>query len=685
MVGDLGNDGDLDIVSPKNYNMKPLSIWENKTSDNKLAASQWSYVQVDNSRAKWGDFKAPDWLRYFGNDARDVTGDGFAEIVAGRYVYASDPKSGLTQWKRTDLGENIDGMLWADVDGDLNADIIAEALPGIYWLEATDKTLSKWTKTKIAEIKETDHVNGQGYKLAQVVPGGKSEILLNGGDGLYMLEIPANAAQGNWPKTLISNAETNDEGISVGDVDGDGDVDIISSRNNGIGPKTFVWYANPGADKERTDKWTESLIGSVHFWADRVETADFNGDGLLDVVVSEERYPGLQPDASLFWFEQKRDFGCILWIRHLLKTTYSMNSLDVADVDKDGDADILTNEHKGSEHPTYLYVNDGRGNFTETTIDTGHEHHLGTQFFDMDSDGDLDIIGPAWDEWAPFHLLRNDAIQNVKTTFAPKIAISETSDEGQAAYKIQTPTATYYYQKEGGGFSSILDNYGNDWIGYRNSGNTGFPHSAAADYRGVPNAVNNEPGSGVSHPGFDKCTSHMVDGNTIETESKDGKWKWRWQFYDDHAKLTMLKTDESRAYWFLYEGTIGGKYNPDENLWGTDKDGLRQDKPDFIKTEGVTGHWQWVFFGDKSGKNTFYAAQAQPDASPDIFGFMGNTRDGLPSPDGMVVFGFGRDHGTTSLLRKPLTFYIGFLNENIQAPNTRKNLKKLIGQVLKPK
>jgi FG-GAP-like repeat len=679
-VGDLGADGDLDIVSPKNYNMKPLSIWENKTSDNKLPIDKWQYIQVDNARTKWGDYAQPEWLRYFGTDAKDINNDGFKDIVAGRYVYIN-PKGDMTgKWNRIDFGENLDGMLFVDADNDENPDIIAEALPNIYWLEATDKSLTNWKKIKIAEIKETDHVNGQGYRYVQIIEGGKPEILLNGGDGVYMIEIPtANAEAGNWKKTQISGDETNDEGMSVGDVDGDGDIDIISSRNNGTGPKTYVWYANPSISKQKETAWKESLIGSVNYWPDRVEVADLNGDGMLDVVGSEERYPGLKPDASLYIFEQQRDYGCNLFIRHTLKTTWSMNNLDVADVDKDGDVDIVTNEHKGTEFRTLLYTNNGKGEFSENVIDTGHEHHLGTQFFDLDNDGDLDIIGAAWDEWKPFHVLRNDAIATTinKPEKVGSVKISESTDEGFEAFKIETATATYYYQKEAGGISSMLDKEGTDWIAWRDMGKDEYPKSLAGDYRGIPNCVRD----GTTHPGFTQCNSRQINANTIESESKNGKWKYRWEFYDDYAKMTWLKVSGEK-YWFLYEGPIDGFYDPKKQLWGNNKDGVRTDKPKLHIGEGVEDKWDFVYFGSTKGKETFYCSTNEDnDQTPDLVAFADN--DFEKPTDGMMVFGFGRGKNNAGHYIKPMSFYIGFLQENIQAKGLKDRIKMKIEEIKK--
>jgi len=87
---------------------------------------------------------------------------------------------------------------------------------------------------------------------------------------------------------------------------------------------------------------------------------------------------------------------------------YSMNNLDVGDIDGDGDPDLVTNEHKGDAHHTQVFLNDGHGTFTTEVVDTGKEMHLGARLADLDGDGDLDIFGHAWDNYPFLHLWRND-------------------------------------------------------------------------------------------------------------------------------------------------------------------------------------------------------------------------------------------------------------------------------------
>jgi len=86
-VGDIDNDGDVDIIGLRNHNSAPIEMWRNKTSDNKLSLNDWTYIQVDNERCKWGDWDEPNWLKYFGLAMADVAADGYKDIVAGRYFY----------------------------------------------------------------------------------------------------------------------------------------------------------------------------------------------------------------------------------------------------------------------------------------------------------------------------------------------------------------------------------------------------------------------------------------------------------------------------------------------------------------------------------------------------------------------------------------------------------------------
>lgn len=378
-------------------------------SETQDSTESWQYIQIDDSRQKWGDWAEPDWLRYFGLDEGDVNGDGLPDIVSGRYVYLNPGETLEGSWQRIDVGLNTDGALIIDVDGDAFADVISTSLPDVYWLEAKNKEATEWNYRKIASVKATGHVNGQGFATADVFTGGREEILLAAGDGIYAITIPEDSSAEIWP-TVNLVPDASDEGFAVGDMDGDGDLDIAAAKMIKEGewdvPKILFWWENPGRTKKAP------MIHKIHrseHDIDRIRMADFNGDGQLDIAYSEERHPGPDPDAKLVWLQAPKEPTDPYWQAHLIIRQYSMNNLDVGDIDHDGDPDLVTNEHKGELHQTQWFENDGTGHFKTHLIDTGKEMHLGAQLADFDGDGDLDVYGHAWDSYRFLHLWRNDS------------------------------------------------------------------------------------------------------------------------------------------------------------------------------------------------------------------------------------------------------------------------------------
>jgi hypothetical protein len=112
----------------------------------------------------------------------------------------------------------------------------------------------------------------------------------------------------------------------------------------------------------------------------------------------------------------------------------------------------------------------------------------------------------------------------------------------------------------------------------------------------------------------------------------------------------MERVPDTGVWWFLYEGPIAGTFSPGNKYWGTDKGGPRIDVPDL--NSQLYDTWKWVYFGDHAAPRVLVIEQHDLDQLPDTLWYLGSSQGGsVESPDGMVVFGFGRGPETSPMFR----------------------------------
>jgi hypothetical protein len=398
-AGDIDNDGDPDIMGIRNWNSPPSYIYRN-TTPRRAGPASWTYHAISDSH-----------VRTFGLCFSDVDGDGDIDVASGPFVYRN-PGAPLTgEWNRARLPDGVHAFAAVHVDGDDRADLIAQrddpaaSRLDLYWLEAESADGAKWTAPiRIGEVPRSDHPEGfQGYRVAQIVAGGRPEIVVSTMKGVYFFTIPDDAAAGGWPRTFVA-ANDSDEGIGVADLDGDGDLDIGFTSGK---EKAVKWARNPGDGR---GGWSVYTVGSFPEadWPDRCEAADLNGDGRVDLIVTEENR-GTEEDALACWWEQPASGATSReWRRHAVATRFTLNSLGAADMDMDGDVDLVLAEHRGDKR-IEVWENDGRGTLVERPVGRGAESHLGARAVDLDGDGDLDLVSIAYDGFRGLHLWRHDA------------------------------------------------------------------------------------------------------------------------------------------------------------------------------------------------------------------------------------------------------------------------------------
>lgn len=278
-------------------------------------------------------------------------------------------------------------------------------------------------------------------------------------------------------------------------------------------------------------------------------------------------------------------------------------------------------------------------------------------------------------------LMELPAVARATASSAPAaVSITPADHEGRPQLKIATPRATWFYDEAGGGFSRLIDADGRDWISFSKDPLTKFPDGAAAGFRGLGNLVygRDNPDAGAGHPGFDRCESAVVAPNAIRTVSRSGQWAWTWTFTATAARFHMERVDPQRAWWFLYEGTVGGRWSPSTHYWGTDLGGPRRDAPDNKSQQ--FGKWRWTYFGDDASPRVFFVAQRPPDDLSDTLWYLGNSKGGaIDSPDGMIVFGLGRGPGAKPLFRDAgVEIVAGFLETKVLTAGAHDRVAALI-------
>jgi hypothetical protein len=191
---------------------------------------------------------------------------------------------------------------------------------------------------------------------------------------------------------------TGDDGVdsvALGDLDNDGDLDIISGSHTGEDYEIIAWQNNGTPFTSGT--WTQHDLGTAT-GVNSVALGDLDNDGDLDIVsgsVSGEVFVW-QNDGSPFdgfWTTQVEVGDSIA----------GLESVTVGDLDNDGDLDIVSGGLPAEDYEVIAWQNNGN----HLTGGTWTQHDVGTTspaaasvysvtLGDLDNDGDLDIVSGSY-------------------------------------------------------------------------------------------------------------------------------------------------------------------------------------------------------------------------------------------------------------------------------------------------
>ncbi len=389
-VCDVDTDGELEVVG-KQWLHPKVQIWKKRPGASPLTRFRHRLLDRDKPET------AIDIL------AVDVDGDGLADVVCGGWWYRNPT------WRRRELPAGFEAINACDVDGDGRTELIAIKRSGggyegltsdVHWLKPLDPLAGKW------EIHPIGAGSGDwphGSLVAPLLDGGKLALVLGyhsadrGKHFPEIFEIPDDPTSSPWPKRILAKIRYGEE-FAACDISGDGRLDLVAGS---------WWLANAGDGTFRPHVIAEG------FDVARIGVADINGDGRPDVVAGEEVLDfenKVTPISRLAWFECPADPAGGEWQVHVIDKIRCPHSLSVADLDGDGQAEIVCGEHD----PFYPYrsrcrllvykqANPAGTAWRRYVLDDRFEHHDGTKIIEL-SPGRLGIISHGWKDSRYVHL-----------------------------------------------------------------------------------------------------------------------------------------------------------------------------------------------------------------------------------------------------------------------------------------
>jgi enediyne biosynthesis protein E4 len=193
----------------------------------------------------------------------------------------------------------------------------------------------------------------------------------------------------------INDTDGRAMGVGAADYDDDGFVDIYVANDHTL---NYLWHNDAG--KGFTDRGTMSGTafsqGGEATVSMSVDFADFNGDSLLDMFVSDDSYCSLYENMGNGLFSEK---GVASGISTASAQFVGWSS-SFFDYDNDGDQDIF--KTNGALKHLYgqedqIFENEGNGKFRDASLELGKYFQKelvgrGVALGDYDNDGDIDVL-----------------------------------------------------------------------------------------------------------------------------------------------------------------------------------------------------------------------------------------------------------------------------------------------------
>jgi len=353
-------------------------------------------IFLNNGKGTFTDASAKLGFKYI--DAKinaildlDADNDGDRDVLFGGYpgsvrLFLNDGRGGLTRLNAPFLERDLDpttGMTIGDIDGDGDLDFICNS--GLRLKVYINDGRGRFEEQGMRRI-VPQKLEALAVLLGDVDVDGDLDLLTSG-DRLFLNDGSGffKDASTRLPK---DNFVTWD--FALGDVDGDGDLDLVLGKqqaqnrlylNNGKGAFTDVTATQMPVDSS---------------WTMAVSLGDVDGDGDLDLAVGNSPTPNQQGGTDFLYLNDGKGRFTRAGA-NLTNYTEITADLEFGDLDGDGDLDLVTATTTLTGFPgrDRLYFNNGKGQFTDvsaTHFPLMREATFALALADVDGDGDMDVI-----------------------------------------------------------------------------------------------------------------------------------------------------------------------------------------------------------------------------------------------------------------------------------------------------